>query len=317
MITFKKAYIAIGAVILIAAIGAAVSNLGLSAQSPPATAQATSSSASDGNGSAEIDLQATCNWLTESITVNGVGSVTVPADVGVVVLGVEVTANPLTKARSDAAASMTKMLAAVKAKGIADKDITTTEFNIWPETTWIEEPIDLGGGRVVRGGRSVIIGYRVSNQVSVKVKNLDMLAGVIDDAIAAGGDDARVSSVYFTAEDTSMALDNARKLAVADAKHRANLYSTEFSVDLGTLISMSEDVGVEPYGGPVAFARAESLAAGPSTPLSSGEIEVEVNITAKFAITEPGCDNWFIPEPFFEAVEESSILESGPRCQNG
>ena len=315
--TFKKAYLAIAAVILVAVVGSAVTTVGLSAQGSTATPQATASSSSGESGQAEIDLQTSCNWLTDSITVNGTGTVTVPADVGVVVLGVEVTANPLKTARSQAAASMKKVLDAVKAKGIADKDITTTEFNIWPETTWVEEPIDLGGGRVVRGGRSVVIGYRVTNQVSVEVIDLDKLADVIDDAIAAGGDDARVSSVYFTASDTSVAMDTARKNAVADAKHRANLYATEFSVDLGTLISMSENVGIEPYPGPVAFARAESLSAGPSTPLSSGEIEVEVNITAKFAISEPGCDNWFVPEPWFGAAEQSVIEDGAPRCQNG
>ena len=95
----------------------------------------------------------------------------------------------------------------------------------------------------------VVIGYRVSNQVSIEVKDLEKLADVIDDAVLAGGDNARVSSVYFTAEDTSVALDTARKLAVADAKHRANLYASEFSVDLGTLISMSENVAAEPYSG--------------------------------------------------------------------
>ena len=315
--SFKRAYISLGLVILMALVGSAVMAFELNAQGGTATPQATASSVAGESDAAEIDLQPACSWVTDSITVNGAGKVTVPADVGVVDLGVEVIASTVKDARTQAASSMRKVLTAVKAKGIADKDITTTEFSIWPETTWVEEPIDLGGGRVVRGGRSVVIGYRVSNQVSIKVNDLEKLADVIDDAALAGGDDARVSSVYFTAEDTSMALDNARKLAVADAKHRANLYASEFSVDLGTLISMSEDVGVDPYGGPVAFARAESLAAGPSTPLNSGEIEVEVNITAKFAITEPGCGDWFVPEPWIEERETGMIEGVGPRCQNG
>ena len=306
-----------GVVILMALVGSAVMAFELSAQGGTATPQASATSIAGESDGAEIDLQPACSWLTDSITVNGAGTVTVPADVGVVVLGVEVIASQVKEARTQAATSMNKVLTAVKAQGIADNDITTTEFSIWPETTWVEEPIDLGGGRVVRGGRSVVIGYRVSNQVSIEVKDLEKLADVIDDAVLAGGDNARVSSVYFTAEDTSVALDTARKLAVADAKHRANLYASEFSVDLGTLISMSENVAAEPYSGPVAFARAESLSAGPSTPLNSGEIEVEVNITAKFAITEPGCDDWFVPEPWIEEREAGMMEGVGPRCQNG
>ncbi len=303
--TLSKRYVPIAFAAVVAVALAIFVGYGLEAQEPQVTEL-------DPLTTSIVDPFPLCSWQTEDITVNGSGTVALPADVGVVSMGVEVTAVTVSSARSQAATAMSAMLESVKSNGIKDDEIATTQFNIYPETTWVEEPIDLGEGRIVRGGRSVVIGYRVTNRVSVNVSDLDTLADIVDDATVAGGNFARVDSISFVASDTSTALDEARKLAVKDASHRAQLYADEFGVDLGVLVSMEESNAVVPILRTAQLARVEAFDA-PTTPLSSGDVTVEANITAKFAIADPDCQNWLIPElePILDDTEANSSADLG------
>ena len=273
-----KKYIGIAVVALVAVVGSTVSVLSLSAQDP-ATATPEPLSSVVATVDAELDAEQTyCDLRSDGITVQGAGIVAVPANIGVVSLGVEVTAETVSAARSEAATAMADVIEAVKEQGVEDDDITTTRFNIRPRTTWVEEEVDLGEGRTARQSREMLIGYRVTNRVRIEIdmtempddtetdaEDADILSNVIDAAADAGGDDVRIDSISFRANQTSESVDQARKLAVQDALHRAGLYAEAFGVEVGTLLSASENVGSRPvFVQEAAAARvvAESLALG-------------------------------------------------------
>ena len=294
----KIKYVGIAVVALLAVVGSTVSMLTLSAQDPPtATPQPLSSAIATANAEQEEDVTY-CDYRSDGITVQGVGVITIPASIGVVELGVDVTADPLVDARSTAAHAMQNVIDAVKQQGVTDDEITTTRLSIRPERTWIEEEFTLEDGSTGRRNRDVIIGYRVSNRVKIQIdisdssedENGDILSAVIDAAATAGGDDVRIDSIYFTADQSTESVDEARKLAVEDALHRASLYAEAFGVEVGTLLSASEAVASTPVYADAAFARLESASFdGPSTPISAGDVEIRANINAKFAIDQPGC----------------------------
>ena len=291
----KIKYVGIAVVAALAVIGSTVSVLTLSAQDPStATPQPLSSAIATAN--AELDADVTyCDYRSDGITVQGVGVVTIPASIGVVELGVDVTADPLIDARSTAAHSMQNVIDAVKEQGVTDDQITTTRLSIRPERTWIEEEFTLEDGSTGRRSRDVIIGYRVSNRVRIEIDitdasqgaNDDILSNVIDAAATAGGDDVRIDSIYFTANQTTETVDEARNMAVEDALHRANLYADAFGVEVGTLLSASEVVASTPVYDVVV--RESAAFDGASTPVSAGDVEIRASINAKFAIVQPGC----------------------------
>lgn len=290
LITRKHIGIAIVAVLAIA--GSTVSVLTLSAQEPGSLATVVATH------DAAIGNVKYCDPRTDGITVQGSGVVTIPANIGVVELGVDVIADPLLDARSTAAHAMQNVINAVKEQDVTDDQITTTRLNIRPERTWVEEEFTLDDGSTGRRSRDVIIGYRVSNRVRIEIDitdtsedgDSDVLSNVIDAAATAGGDKVRIDSIYFTVDQTAESVDEARKLAVQDALHRADLYAESFNVEVGVLLSASEVIASNPVFNDFQLARAQSAEYdGPSTPISSSDVEIRASITAKFAIAQSGC----------------------------
>ena len=210
---------------------------------------------------------------TQGIAVTGEGKVSVRPDIGLIALGVEVTADTVAAARDQAADAMAEMQTAMNDEGVADEDIQTQFFNIYPQYNYSEvSPPE-------------IIGYIVSNQVQVKVRDLDSVSNVLDAAIAAGGDAVRVNGISFTVEDPQEFLGDARREAVADARAHAEVLADAAGVELGEPISINESTnfGGGPYY-PTADVRQE--AGGGSTPVNPGEQELFVNVSVVFGIAE-------------------------------
>lgn len=208
------------------------------------------------------------------ITVSGTGEVVVEPDTGYIELGITVVRPTVAAAREATAASATKLIDTIKANGVDAKDITTSSFAIYPEYTY---PRD--------GGQPTITGYQVSNSVSIKIRDLDAFSKVIDDATEAGGDDTRVNNIRFGLEDNQKAIEDARGLAMADAKRKAEQLASAGGVNLGKPISISEvNVGSPElfYDGKVA---AGVPATGGATPIEPGTGKVTVNVTVRYAIT--------------------------------
>ena len=214
------------------------------------------------------------------IWVSGIGAKEVEADVAVISLGVESREKTVAEARGAAAEAMTSVLDALSALGVADDDVVTTSLNIYPIQVWIEVEDDDGYHSEPR-----ITGYTVNNQVRVTVRDIEMADEVIDTAAEVGGDLIRINHVSFTVGDPAAHSDEIRRLAVEDAKAKAELYAEAFGVELGPVVFMQESSGGAPVEyGPVQLEMAMARAADFSTPIESGDINLSITIQAGFSI---------------------------------
>ena len=219
---------------------------------------------------------------SEGIFVSGTGRVAVDADLAILALGIEVQDESVAAAHQRATAAMAAVSAAVKGTGVEDRDIQTQRFSIQPIYRW-EEVINPNGGQ---RNQRVLDGYMVTNSVAVRVRDLESVSTVIDEAAKAGGDDVRVGGLQFTVEDATAAQTQARAEATRAAVTHAQEIADAAGVELGKPISLSE-IGAPQVQLMVESAR--SMAAFDSTgssapPIESGELEVVVTVNAVFAI---------------------------------
>ena len=207
-----------------------------------------------------------------TIQVTGSGSVTGEPDMATLDLGVSVEGKTVAEAREEAAAAMTALINSLKANDVAETDIKTENFSIYPQYDYGED------ARVLRG-------YRVNNTVRAKVRDLAILGEVIDDAAAAGGNSVVINSILFAIEDTTPLQTRARSLAVEDAEAKARTLAEAGGVRLGEPVSIVESTI---FGGPpVPFSTEEAAfdtAARTATPIAPGELTVTVNVAVVYEI---------------------------------
>ena len=232
-----------------------------------------------GTGAASAPQYATGS-TNAGIWVTGTGEMSLTPDIALVRLGVEVTASTVTEAREDAAEAMEAVVEAVKEHELTDEDIQTTSFNIWPRYEY-QEVVSEG----VTSNKRVLTGYQVSNTAMIKIRDLDAVGEIIDDVVDAGGDATRINGIDFSIEDPSAYTTQLREDAVNAALENANHFATLTGVTLGRLVYISE------YGGDVPvvqdfFAETRALAAAfaPTTPISSGSLDLTLTVQARFAI---------------------------------
>ena len=215
------------------------------------------------------------------IWVTGQGTLSLEPDLALINIGVETQAATVAQARNEAANAMAAIVAAVKARGLVDRDIQTRSFNIFPR---YEFPEVFEDGRRVR--KQVLVGYTVSNSASIKVRDLDIVGPIIDDVANAGGDATRINGVSFTVEDPKPFMTQLREQAVQDALDKADHFASLTGVSVGSLVFISESGGGRPIVQDFAAAErgfALASAAAP-TSISGGELELSLNVQAVFEI---------------------------------
>ena len=214
------------------------------------------------------------------IWVTGEGTITMEPDLALLNLGVETDAETVKEAREEAAIAMTAVIDALKARGVADIDIQTRSFNIFPQYDFVEVIKD---GR--RTGQQVLVGYRVSNSAVAKLRDLDSVGEAIDAVADAGGNAIRINGISFTVEDTKPLTVNLRADAVADALAKAEQFANLTGVSLGRLVFISESGRATPVVQDFAQRgiALEKTAAAPS-PIGGGELEIRMSVQAVFEI---------------------------------
>jgi hypothetical protein len=220
-----------------------------------------------GNVNVNVNSQQTGIW------VNGVGEITVTPDLATLTLGVEAQAASVAEAQSQAQAAMDKVMAALKAQGLAEKDIQTAYFNISKMTSWDDEK-----------RTETITGYRVTNTVTVKIREIGKAGDIIDAVAEAGGDLTTVNGINFSLENDTAAMQQAREKAMADAKVKAQQIATLSDVKLGKATYVTEN-SYAPYAyRNVAYAESKDASGG--TQISAGELTVTVNVQVAYAIAD-------------------------------
>jgi uncharacterized protein YggE len=207
-----------------------------------------------------------------TVTVTGEGSVSAVPDIAVVSAGVVSQAATAAEALAANSAATAAVIERVKAEGVAPADIQTSSFSLQPVTVYPRP--DSGEPQAPR-----ITGYTVSNTVSVRVRELARLGGILDKAIGAGANN--VGGVEFQVSRQSELLDKARQEAVEDARRKAALYATAAGVRLGVVLTLSEQVGYAPPPRPMYRLEA---AAAPPVPVEAGQTELRLQISATFRL---------------------------------
>lgn len=216
--------------------------------------------------------QTTSTTPKTDIGVSGTGRVSVTPDTAIASIGVEITAPTLAEATKEASDRMTAVIAAIKAQGVEAKDIQTSSYNVYPITNQPKE-----------GETPKITAYRVSNIVTVKIRKIADVGKVLDAAIEAGANS--INSVFFTVDDPSKAMTEARTAAVKDAMAKAETLATAAGVKRGKIISISElSGGVIPLFRDNAYQSAP--AASGAGPVETGSTEITATVEMHFEIDQ-------------------------------
>jgi len=230
---------------------------------------------SEGTLSNGGNLNVALNSQQQGIWVNGEGKVTVAPDLAILTLGIESQETSVADAQVKASEAMDKVIVALKAQGIADKDIQTQYFNISQVTNW-------------DNNKETVTGYRVTNTVTVKVREVAKAGDVIDAVVVAGGDMTRVNNIDFTVEEPAPYYVQARELAITHATAKAQELASKTGIKLGKVTYITESS----YNyGPIYRNYMMSDSAMPvpapttiTTPVSIGQLEITATVQIAYAI---------------------------------
>ena len=211
----------------------------------------------------------------DGIWVTGEGKVSATPDVALLRLGIEAQQATVAEAQAEAAVAMENVMTALTDNGVADKDIQTQYFSIYQVTRWDDYK-----------DQEIVIGYRVSNMVNAKIRDIDKTGTIIDAVVVAGGDLTRIDSISFSVDDPSVYYGELRTEAIADAKAKAEQLAGLAGVKLGKATYISEGIQVPSpiyprydYGMVVPAPAVE-------TSISPGEMEIILNVQVAYAIVD-------------------------------
>jgi uncharacterized protein YggE len=205
-----------------------------------------------------------------TLNVNGTGQINLVPDIAYIYVGVHTEKPSASEAMQENNVQTEKMIKALKDSGVADKDIRTMNFSIWPMDKYDPQTGMPTGQKT----------YSVDNTVYVTVRKLDKLGELLDTVVAAGAN--TVNSIQFDVADKTEALKQARADAVKDAKQQADQLASDAGVTLGEIQSISF-YDSQPY--PVADGKGGGMAvAEAAVPIQPGQLTFTVTVSVTYAI---------------------------------
>ena len=185
-------------------------------------------------------------------------------------VGVEISAATVSEATSQNEALVAQVLDALAQQGIEEKDIQTSNYNVWAEQVYGEN------------GAEGISGYRVTNMVNITIRDIDKVGAVLQAATEAGAN--AVHGVYFGVADTAALETEARTAAITNARARAQSLAELAGVELGEVLMITEVIGSN-YPMPMARADLNAVSAESAAPsISPGELSFTTQVQVTFAI---------------------------------
>lgn len=206
-----------------------------------------------------------------TLTVQGVGVVTVDADRASVTLGVREIAPEVATAQGAVNAKMDAVYAALKEAGAEDSAIATSGIGIYPNYDY-------------SGEIEQISSYTAYNSVVVTVKDVENVGAYIDAAFAAGANS--LDYVEFSAADTAEAADQALALAVQSATKKARTLADAAGVELGAIVEISDNPDASYYDAYRAYAVTKDSGMGAGTQVLPTRQQVTATVSITFAIGE-------------------------------
>ncbi|MFC0218238.1 hypothetical protein FHS82_000583 [Pseudochelatococcus lubricantis] len=212
------------------------------------------------------------------LTVSGEGVVQAVPDIASVIVGVVTQGKNASDATRENTAATGAVVAAFKEAGIEQRDLATNGFSVQPRYVYPKN----GGSEAPR-----IDGYEVRNTLTVRVRDLGKLGGILDTAIATGSN--QIGGISFDVADDAPLLDKARAQAVEDARRKADIFAQAAGVKLGKVIAIDGGSFGRPQ--PRAFqlqaARADAFSAKAApVPVEAGEQEFRASVTVTWELTD-------------------------------
>lgn len=204
----------------------------------------------------------------DTITIEGQGKVAAKPDIAQVGLGVVTDAKTVKEAQSQNTDKMNKVIEAVKAMGVEDKDLQTQNYNLNPRYEWTND-------------RQNLIGYTVSQNVTIKVRNMDKTGDIIAKAGELGAN--QVGGMQFVIDDPSALQAQAREKAIEDARQKARVLGEKLGLNVVRVVSFSEYSGGMPTPMPYLAMAKDAMnsqeMAAPSIEVGSQDVITNVSVT--------------------------------------
>lgn len=204
------------------------------------------------------------------VTVQGSGEVQGEPDTLNINASIASVAPDVTGAMNQTSERQQAVIDALVDAGVEHKDISTAEVSLQPQFA--------GGG----DDPQAIVGYRATNSIDIKIRQLDAASQALALIVSSGGDATRINSVNYSLEDDSQLVRDARSRAFDDARDRAEQYAELSGSALGQVISISEATGQQQPPTPFPTPRGAEMA---TVPLEPGEQTVGFTVTVVWELT--------------------------------
>jgi hypothetical protein len=204
-----------------------------------------------------------------TMTITATGSAAGQPDVATVNVGVLTEAKTADEALDANNNDMSKLIATLANAGVAKKDIQTSRFSVNPSYAKSETSYNR---------RGKIVGYIVTNQVRVMVRDLDRLGNVLDQLSKAGAN--QMHGISFGFSDPTPLQDKASVAAIHEARRKAELYARAADVNLGAIVSIQEQHARSPQG----MQKMAMMESDSSVPIAVGESQITAGVSIVFAL---------------------------------
>lgn len=209
--------------------------------------------------------------IADTITVMGHGEARGNPDMATVSVGFTITETDIRDAVSESNGTIADISAAMQELGIADEDIQTTGFNVWPEDVWDPETGQPTGEKR----------YHVDSMMQINIRTIDDVGKVLEAALTSGANS--IYGLSFGIQDTGALADEARTAALDDAQARAEAIAQELNLTIGQIRSVTDQSGgyIYPY---FVGASMGVGGGGAEPPISQGQMAVSVSLSVAYQI---------------------------------
>lgn len=209
------------------------------------------------------------------ISISGHGSVKAVPDLATVSVSVVAQGRTARAALAQNAAAASAVVEKLAGSGIARADLTTSGYSLQA----IYGDVKAGSNR-----RPPLLGYTANTSVTAQVRRLDGLGQLLDEVVDAGA--TGIDSVAFSLSDPAARMDEARRAALADARHRADLYAAAAGTHVGRVQSITENGGGYAPPPPVMYEMKAADQARAAVPVEAGTQEVGADVSVTYAIED-------------------------------
>lgn len=213
-----------------------------------------------------------CHPGMSRLTVTGQGEARVAPDLATIQLGVTTQAASAAEAMRQNSTQQTAVIEALTGAGIDQADVQTSGLNLNPLMDYAE------------GRAPTVTGYQASNMVSVRVSDVARLGEVLDAIVAAGANE--INGISFIRDDARASEDEARRAAVTDARHKAEVLAEAAGLTLGPVLMLRDTPAME---GPRPMMMEARAASDAKVPIAPGEVALNAMVEMQFALTGQDC----------------------------